>query len=183
MMFRTVFLLGSLACATVAGAQPVRNEVTRATTPGEDARPNSDAVPEGLAISTQFERIAILRFKHEADLLPGIERLLAQQGIVNAVVLSGVGSVRNYQIHTVSNRTFPSKNMFIKDASTPADIVGMNGYILNGRPHIHVTLADDEKSFGGHLEPETNVFTFAIVTLGVLPASLDLNRLDDKTYR
>ena len=37
--------------------------------------------------------------------------------------------------------------------------------------------------FGGHLEPGTNVFTFAVVTLGVLPDNLDLSRLDDKDYR
>ncbi|MBI3696121.1 MAG: hypothetical protein HY238_14930 [Acidobacteria bacterium] len=42
---------------------------------------------------------------------------------------------------------------------------------------------DPEKSFGGHLEAGTSVFTFAIVTLGVLPDNVDFKRLDDKTYR
>lgn len=46
-----------------------------------------------------------------------------------------------------------------------------------------MTLATSEGAFGGHLERETNVFTFAIVTLGILPASLDLKRADDKTWR
>jgi len=40
-----------------------------------------------------------------------------------------------------------------------------------------------DKAFGGHLEPGTEVFTFAIVTVGVLPDNLDLTKLDDKTYR
>jgi predicted DNA-binding protein with PD1-like motif len=65
----------------------------------------------------------------------------------------------------------------------PADIIGMSGYVMDGQLHPHITLTDAEKSFGGHLEPGTNVFTFAIVTLGVLPDNLDLKRLDDKTYR
>ena len=39
------------------------------------------------------------------------------------------------------------------------------------------------KAFGGHLEPGTRVFTFAVVTLGVLPDGLDLAKLDDKDYR
>ena len=59
----------------------------------------------------------------------------------------------------------------------------MNGYIINGRVHAHMTLATPDKAFGGHLEPGTNVFTFAIVTLGVLTAEADLARVDDKTYR
>jgi hypothetical protein len=46
-----------------------------------------------------------------------------------------------------------------------------------------MTMTNHEHAFGGHLEPQTNVFTFAIVTLGVLPDNLDLSKLDDKTYR
>jgi hypothetical protein len=46
-----------------------------------------------------------------------------------------------------------------------------------------MTLATPDRAFGGHLEPQTNVFTFAIVTLGVLNDGADLSRVDDKTYR
>jgi predicted DNA-binding protein with PD1-like motif len=99
------------------------------------------------------------------------------------VILAGAGSLRGYQVHQVSNRTFPSKNMFVKDPTAPADLIGMNGYVVNGKIHAHITMANPEKAFGGHLEPGTEVFTFAIVTVGVLPDDLDLTKLDDKTYR
>ena len=46
-----------------------------------------------------------------------------------------------------------------------------------------MTLATPDKAFGGHLEPGTTVFTFAIVTLGVLKDDADLSHLDDKSYR
>jgi hypothetical protein len=36
-----------------------------------------------------------------------------------------------------------------------------------------ITLANPDKACGGHLEPGTNVFTFAIVTLGVLGDGVD----------
>ena len=55
--------------------------------------------------------------------------------------------------------------------------------VIDGKIHAHVTLANPDKAFGGHLEAGTTVFTFAIVTLGVLDASADLSRMDDKTYR
>jgi predicted DNA-binding protein with PD1-like motif len=71
----------------------------------------------------------------------------------------------------------------VKDSTTPADIVSMNGYIIDGRIHCHMTMTDENKAFGGHLEPETNVFTFAILTLGVLSDGADLSKIDDKTYR
>ena len=59
----------------------------------------------------------------------------------------------------------------------------MNGYIIEGRVHAHLMLATPDKTIGGHLEPGTNVFTFAVVTLGVLSDSVDFSHLDDKTYR
>lgn len=178
--FVTALLLGF---ATLAQGQQTRVEVTKATTPQDDAKPNSDAVPEVYALSGQFERVVVLRFKFGADLLAGIERIVKEQKIDDAVVLSGAGSVRNYHVHSVSNRSFPSKNMYIKDPTAPADIVSMNGYIIGGRVHAHMTMTDADHAFGGHLEPGTNVFTFAIVTLGVLDKSVDLSRVDDKTYR
>jgi predicted DNA-binding protein with PD1-like motif len=35
----------------------------------------------------------------------------------------------------------------------PADIISMNGYIIDGKIHAHMTMANSEKGFGGHLEP------------------------------
>lgn len=173
----------ALSLAPAAVAQLARYELVKPTTPEADAAPNNPAVPEGYAVSGQFERIVVFRFKYQTDLLAGIESLVAKEGVKNAVILSGIGSVRNYHIHSVSNREFPSKNVFLKDPGEPADIISVNGYVIDGRLHAHLTLTDGEKAFGGHLEPDTNVFTFAIITLGVFDDSVDLSRVDDKTYR
>jgi predicted DNA-binding protein with PD1-like motif len=173
----------ALCFAWISPAQKTHREVVKATTPEDDAKANSPDIADGVAISTEFERVVIFRFKHKADLLAGMEDLIEKEGIRNAVILSGVGSVRNYQIHSVSNRDFPSKNIYIEDKTSPADIISMNGYVLDGRLHPHITLTTGEQAFGGHLEPGTNVFTFAIITLGVLSDDVDLSRLDDKTWR
>ena len=172
-----------LVSATLAAGEQTRTEVVKPTTPHDDSKPNSDRVPEVYAIAGQFERIVVLRFKYETDLLAGIEKMVREQKIRNAVILAGAGSVRNYHVHSVSNRTFPSKNIYVKDPTSPADIVSMNGYIINGRIHAHMTMTNENHAFGGHLEPGTNVFTFAIVTLGVFGDSVDLAKVDDKTYR
>ena len=179
---RTLIL--TLAISSLALAQETRREITNnAPTAAEDAKPNSQQVPDAYAVSSQFERVLVLRFKYDTDLLAGLEKMVRQHNVLNAVILAGTGSVRNYQVHQISNRTFPSKNMFVKDTAGPADIAGMNGYIMGGKIHAHITLANPDKAFGGHLEPGTAAFTFAIVTIGVLPDSLDLSKLDDKTYR
>ena len=46
-----------------------------------------------------------------------------------------------------------------------------------------MTLTTGEKAFGGHIEAGNAVFTFAIVTLGVMEDGVDFSKLDDKTYR
>jgi uncharacterized protein len=163
-------------------AQQSRHEVTNPPGPSDD-KPNSTAVADVYALSSQFQRVLIFRFRYKADLLAGLESMVKQNRIRNGVILSGIGSVRGYQVHQVSNRSFPSKNMFVKDPTAPADITSMNGYVMNGRIHAHLTMANPDEAFGGHLEPGTSVFTFAIVTVGVLPDDLDLSKLDDKNYR
>ena len=44
-------------------------------------------------------------------------------------------------------------------------------------------VATPDRALAGYLEPGTAVFTFAIITLGVLNDEADLSRVDDKTYR
>ena len=164
-------------------AAETKTEVVKPTTPAGDAKPNSSEVPDVYAVEGKFERVIVLRFKHQADLLAGLERMVKEHNIRNAVILAAIGSVRGYHYHTVSNRTFPSRNLYIQDLETPADITSMNGYVIDGRLHPHITFATDKNAFGGHLEPGTAVFTFAVVTLGVLADGADLSRIDDKTYR
>ena len=183
-MRKAVLPLSLLAAgAALATAQRTIQEVATPVTKEQDSKPNSPSVPNVYAISGDFKRIVVLRLKYETDLLAGIEEAVKDENIQNAVILAGAGSLRNYHIHSVGNRTFPSKNIHVKDPTGPADLASMNGYIVNGRVHAHVMLTCAEKAFGGHLEPGTNVFTFAIVTLGVFGDNVDLKRIDDKTYR
>jgi predicted DNA-binding protein with PD1-like motif len=99
------------------------------------------------------------------------------------VILSGIGALRNYAIHHVSNRTLPNKVMVEKDPTASADIIGMNGYIVRGKIHAHMTLATAGKAFGGHLDPGNKVFIYAIVTIGVLPDAIDMTKFQDTNYR
>src|SRR3954465_11864300 len=165
-------------------AQETRREIANpAANPADDTKGLSPSVPDVYAIRGQFQRVTILRFKYKSDLLAGLEKMVKEEKIKNAVILSAAGSVTGYQVHQVSNRDFPSKNTFVKNPTAPADLIGMNGYVIDGKLHAHITLANPDKAFGGHLEPGTTVFTFAIVTLGVLGDETNLERVDDKSYR
>ncbi|MEQ8337430.1 MAG: DNA-binding protein [Cyclobacteriaceae bacterium] len=182
-MKKTLLYFGCMMLLAAAMAQETRIDKTNATTAEDDGKENSETVPESYGIESNIEKVIVARMKYKTDLLAGLEDVVKEHDIKNAVILSGIGSVRGYHIHQVINRTFPSKNAYVKDPTAPADLIGTNGYIIDGRIHAHITLADPEKSFGGHLEPGTEVFTFAIITIGILSEDTDLSEVDRKHYR
>ena len=74
-LMKTVFLL--IALLTIpATAQVVRTEITKATTPELDAKGLNPDVPDVYAVSGRIERVVIMRFKYQADLLAGIEEMV-----------------------------------------------------------------------------------------------------------
>ena len=172
-----ILLALSLLAALPAAAQVVRKPAT-----AEDRRPNDPKVPDSYVLNGRFERVLVLRAKNKTDLLTEMEKQVKAQNIKNAVILSGIGSVRGYRFHNVAGRDYPVPDMFVSAPNTPADFIGMNGYIVNGVLHAHMTLGTGEKAIAGHLEPGTQVFTYAIVTVGVMNGT-DLSKVDDKTYR
>jgi predicted DNA-binding protein with PD1-like motif len=140
-----------------------------------------ESAPEVYTVSSHFERIVVVRLKRGTDLLDGLKKAIEREKIRNAAILSGVGSLTAYHVHAVSNTTLPAKNIFYKGEG-PQDLLTVNGFVLDGRVHAHIVFSDDKKGLGGHLEPGTTVFTFAIITLGVLPDGANLTRFDDPNW-
>jgi predicted DNA-binding protein with PD1-like motif len=148
-----------------------------------DSRPNNPAVPDVYTTSGQFERIVVMRMKFGTDLLADIEKAVADEHIRNAVILSGIGSVRGFKVHQMANRDLPTKNIFTTESTTPADLDSISGYVINGKVHAHIVLGvSPDRTMAGHLEHGTEVFSYAVVTVGVL-TGVDLSRVEDKGYR
>lgn len=59
----------------------------------------------------RLERLVVLRFKYNTDLKAELERMVKQEKIQNAIILSAIGSVRNYQVHQVENRDLLPKDI------------------------------------------------------------------------
>jgi predicted DNA-binding protein with PD1-like motif len=173
-------LLIGLAAANLTGQNIEEEPFYDIVTP--DHITGNDKVPEVYTTCTSFDRFMVARLKHKTDLLDGLEQIAGKEKIKNAVIITGIGSVTDYHIHVVDNKTFPSKNAFIK-GDTPMDVTNITGYIIDGRVHAHLTLSDENLAIGGHLEPGTTVFTFCVITIGILSDSTSLKRFDDKSLR
>ena len=133
------------------------------------------------SISTGLERIEIIRMKPGTDMLEGLNNFIKEKKIKNAVIIAGVGSVTDYRYHVVSDKNLPPAEEFPK-ASVAMDLTSVQGYILNGKIHAHITLSDANSMVGGHLESGTKALTFFILTIGVLPDKLDLENFDNNKF-
>jgi predicted DNA-binding protein with PD1-like motif len=139
---------------------------------------SQEKIPDVHVVSSEFERIEIIRMRSGTDLLEGLNETVKKRNIKNAVILVGIGSVTDYHYHVVSDKNLPPAEEFPK-ASVPKDLVSVQGYILNGRVHAHMALSDENSVIGGHLELGTKALTFFIVTIGVLPDDLSIENFDN----
>lgn len=65
-------------------------------------------------ITTDFQRIEIIRMKSGTDMLEGLNRAVKEKKIINAVILAGIGSVTDYRYHVVSDKNLPPAEEFLK---------------------------------------------------------------------
>src|SRR5260370_17091091 len=100
MTLQLIGVCALLSFLEVLQAQPTRTEVTKATTPADDSKANSDKVPDVYAVSGQFERVLVLRFKYQADLLAGLEKMVNHQKILNPAILPRSAPAPNYHTHS-----------------------------------------------------------------------------------
>jgi len=118
-------------------------------------------------VKSSVEKMVQIRLNPGDDLLEGIKKAVETEGIKNGVILQGIGSCVSHSYHVVASPTIPPKNEFVK-GDRPADIVNVNGLIIDGRVHSHVLFSDTNVCYGGHLEPGVEVLTFAIITIALV---------------
>ncbi len=117
---------------------------------------------------TSVCRLVLVRMDTGDDILGSLTAGIAQHGIKNGVILGGVGSIRSYHIHVVGTMELPPHDVFLK-GDGPFDILSMNGLILDGRVHAHITFSNTEKAMGGHLEEGCHILTFSVAYLRETP--------------
>lgn len=120
-----------------------------------------------IAQSATVRRIVLVRLSPGEDVLLGLRQAVAEQGIGNAVLVSGVGSLSRYHVHVVKTTAMPPGDTFFRGEG-PFDILTLTGAVLAGRVHAHITFANTEKALGGHLEEGCTILTFSLVTIAEL---------------
>ena len=101
--------------------------------------------------SLSIERIHILRVDPGEDVLLAVRAFIAESGLRQAVVMGGYGTMVAHHLHWVVHNRIPTNNTFGRGEGG-IEILSMNGLVVEGEPHIHVTLATQAGAYGGHLE-------------------------------
>jgi uncharacterized protein len=116
-------------------------------------------------------RFVVLRLDPGEDVLLSLRAAVEEQGIRNAAILSGVGSLDRYHFHVVKTTSMPPGNTFVQGEG-PFDILTVTGLVVDGGVHAHITFSNTELAMGGHLEEGCRVLTFAVI---VLAEALDVD--------
>ncbi len=116
-------------------------------------------------------RFVALRLDPGEDVLLSLRAAVEEQGIRNAAILSGVGSLDRYHFHVVKTTNMPPGNTFV-EGEGPFDILTVTGLVVDGKVHAHITFSHTELAMGGHLEEGCRVLTFAVV---VMAEALEVN--------
>ena len=101
------------------------------------------------------------------DVLECLERIIEDKGILSATVLSAYGTFDRINLHWVATTTFPPVEHY-ESNDGPFEVLGIGGVIVDGTPHLHVTVSNRSGAYGGHLHKGCRVLYLFEMTIGLL---------------
>jgi predicted DNA-binding protein with PD1-like motif len=105
-----------------------------------------------------------MNFERGEKLLEGVRDQLGKLGIKNAVVLNAIGTLEKAVYHRVTTTDAKPVEEFIT-VNKPIELSSVQGMVIDGQPHFHMTFTDLEKTYSGHLEDGTIVLYLAEIVV------------------
>lgn len=118
---------------------------------------------EGIALN--LTRVHIVRIDPNEDVLLALRRYVAEAGITQAIVLGGYGTLATHRLHWVRDNRIPARNLY-RRGEGGIEILAMNGTVVEGQPHVHITLSTPRGAYGGHLEEGCRAYVLCELFLG-----------------
>ena len=102
-------------------------------------------------------RVIVFHLSRGELLLETISEELKKSGVKNAILTSGIGSLRKLEMHAIGQTSIKPCDYYISEEK-PIELGCMQGLVLDGVPHIHIVCSSpDGKTYVGHLEPGCEV--------------------------
>ncbi len=114
-----------------------------------------------------ISEIICIGFERGDYFLEGIQEAVDAHNIKHGVVLSGMGTFDLCHMHYTTNPGLPPHNEFIK-LEEALELSSVDGMIIDGVPHLHMTVGNMERTWAAHLEEGCRVLYLAEVVIGCL---------------
>ena len=128
-------------------------------------------------VGHEYGRHVIMQLTKGELILESIQGEIERLGIRCGVVTSGIGSARKLAYHRIATTADNPDNEFLT-VTEPMEIGALQGVIVDGKPHLHITCCTREGTFAGHLEPGSEVLYLMEVSIIELIGA-DLTRKAD----
>jgi len=119
---------------------------------------------------------------HVMQLAPGdyvlesLREFLAEKGIKDGAVVSGIGTLDECTMHMVTTAGLPPVEVYPRWENVGLELVSMQGVIADGMPHIHMTVSTFSGAVGGHLEERCRILYLGEIVVLEFPG-LGLTRV------
>ena len=127
--------------------------------------------------TNQYGRTVIIHLGKGEKLLESLTEEIKRVHLKNGILLSAIGSLRKASLHVITSTDDWPVNQFIT-VEKPIELGAAQGLIINGEPHFHLVISEENSLYAGHMEPGCEVqylAEFAILEL----LDVDLTRKTD----
>ncbi len=114
-------------------------------------------------------KLLVINLGRGEKVLESISEAVKQAGIRNGVVLGAIGSLQRAHLHRVTSLAREPVDEFVV-LEKPMELACIQGIIADYQPHLHMVVSDLEKTYTGHLEPDTVVAYLVEITVAELGA-------------
>jgi len=110
--------------------------------------------------SRSAAKISLISLEPGEDVLDALTAACRDRGIIDGVVLSGIGTLDRCRLHCVTTTGYPPDESYPEWRDQPLELASMAGIVIGGMPHIHVSISNETGAWAGHLEPGCRVLTW-----------------------
>ena len=127
--------------------------------------------------TNQYGRTVIIHLGKGEKLLESLTEEIKRLHLKNGILLSAIGSLRKASLHVITSTDDWPVNQFIT-VEKPIELGAAQGLIINGEPHFHLVISEENSLYAGHMEPGCEVQYLAEFSILEL-LDVDLTRKTD----
>jgi predicted DNA-binding protein with PD1-like motif len=122
---------------------------------------------------SKYGRCFFISLDRGEDVLISLRKLIAENSIRNAVLVSGIGTLESCVTHYVSTTGREPVDVFAPLENRPLELDSIQGIIADGVPHFHMVVSEGDRTYAGHMEEGCRVlYLFEAVILEVEDVAL-----------